>query len=416
MGRQSHGFGAVVGLVLLLGGVPLVGAQAQQAADTQAQAEDTDKIDPIQRLIALRERLAAENDARALTDRGAKYLVASQEQDGGWISPSGPGVTALVLKALIQDPSVSPQHPSIKRGLAFIERYVQEDGGIYGRGGLHKNYESSVVLSMLSVLDDSRHAERKQQLVDFITKLQWDAGEDVSESNPFYGGAGYGRGKRPDLSNTNLMVAALHDSGLPPEHPAYKRALVFIERCQMLGEHNDMAFADGSTQGGFIYSPANNGESKAGTFSVKGREELRAYGSMTYAGLKSMIYAGLSKEDPRVQAAVGWIKDHWTLEQNPNMPPEQGGEGLYYYYHTFARALDAFGADLIKTRDGETRDWRVELVKELAERQRSDGSWVNDEDRWMEGMPPLTTAYCMLALQAAYPDEPAQPTRGQQSR
>ena len=33
--------------------------------------------------------------------------------------------------------------------------------------------------------------------------------------------------------------------------------------------------------------------------------------------------------------------------------------------------------------------------------QLEDGSWSNEADRWMEGHPVLTTAYAMLALQAA---------------
>ena len=60
---------------------------------------------------------------------------------------------------------------------------------------------------------------------------------------------------------------------------------------------------------------------------------------MTYAGLKSMIYAGVKKDDPRVKAAYEWVQKHYTLDENPGM----GGNGLYYYYHTFAKALDAIG-------------------------------------------------------------------------
>ena len=66
---------------------------------------------------------------------------------------------------------------------------------------------------------------------------------------------------------------------------------------------------------------------------------------MTYAGLKSMIYAGLTKDDPRVKAAMEWIGKNWTLDENPGMQyadpsdPASAQSGLYYYYHTLARAL-----------------------------------------------------------------------------
>ena len=62
---------------------------------------------------------------------------------------------------------------------------------------------------------------------------------------------------------------------------------------------------------------------------------------MTYAGLKSMIYAGLTPDDPRVKAALDWLKTNYTLDSNPGL----GEAGLYYYYDTFARALDAMGQE-----------------------------------------------------------------------
>jgi squalene-hopene/tetraprenyl-beta-curcumene cyclase len=387
---------------------------------------------------ALRQRAAE------LTARGARFLLAAQEQDGGWTSQSGPGITCLVLKALIQEPTVGPNHESVRRGIAFVRRFAREDGGIYGAEGLLKNYESSVALSMFAALEASagrsepatsepgrsepgrsepeapaRSSDSQQghqatrrgeprlrseiaALQKFLIQNQWDEAEGKSVDDPWYGGAGYGHSKRPDLSNTQMMLDALHDSGLPPDDPTYKKALIFIQRCQMLGETNDQPFAKGSTQGGFIYTAANGGESKAGTIEINGHEELRCYGSMTYAGFKSMLYAGLTHDDPRVRAALDWISRYWTLDYNPNMPQSQSKQGLYYYYHTFGRALAAFGEPVITDCTGREHNWRQEFVAKLADIQHPDGSWTNPADRWMEGSPALTTAYSMLALQAAF--------------
>lgn len=342
-----------------------------------------------------------EAQRRKMIEDGAQYLVAAQEESGGWATQRGPGITCLVLKALIGSPSVGPDHPVVQRGLAYVRGFQHDDGGIYSPEGLIKNYETSVALSMYARLPKDEHEEIIRKAQQFLAGLQWDEGEERGLDDVFYGGAGYGHGKRPDLSNTQMMLDALKDSGLPEDHPAYKRALVFVQRCQMLGESNDQPFAQGSTQGGFIYSPANDGESKAGTITVDGREELRSYGSMTYAGFKSMLYAGLTPSDPRVEAALDWIGRHWTLDYNPNMPERQAKEGLYYYYHTFARALAAHGEPVLRDKVGREHDWRKELIAKLASLQRPDGSWVNEEDRWMEGNPALTTAYSLLALQEA---------------
>jgi squalene-hopene/tetraprenyl-beta-curcumene cyclase len=121
---------------------------------------------------------------------------------------------------------------------------------------------------------------------------------------------------------------------------------------------------------------------------------LRSYASMTYAGLKSMIYAGLTDNDPRVKAAYDYIRQHYSLDENPGL----GQAGLYYYYHTFAKALALLGKPTLVDSSGRSHDWRAELVEALAKRQNANGSWVNPADRFMEGDPNLVTAYGLLAL------------------
>ena len=75
---------------------------------------------------------------------------------------------------------------------------------------------------------------------------------------------------------------------------------------------------------------------------------------MTYAGLKSMIYAGLGKDDLRVKAALAYVKAHYTLDENPGL----GQQGLYYYYHTFAKTMSVLGEPTLIDALGEP-DWRA---------------------------------------------------------
>ena len=115
---------------------------------------------------------------------------------------------------------------------------------------------------------------------------------------------------------------------------------------------------------------------------------------MTYAGLKSMIYAGLTPDDARVKAATNWIKQFYTIEENPGL----GQQGLFYYFHTFAKTLHVMEIDLFEDANGVKHDWRKELGTHLVEVQQTNGSWVNPTDRWMEGNPDLVTAYGLLAM------------------
>jgi squalene-hopene/tetraprenyl-beta-curcumene cyclase len=119
---------------------------------------------------------------------------------------------------------------------------------------------------------------------------------------------------------------------------------------------------------------------------------------MTYAGFKSMLYGGLSPDDVRVRAAFDWIRKNWTFEENPGL----GQQGLFYYYHTMARALNAAQQPVITDINGVQHNWREELIQTLLKRQQNDGSWVNaEEERWMENSNVLVTVYSILALEEA---------------
>ena len=333
--------------------------------------------------------------------KGLEYLRAAQQADGGWTMQgrSHPAITALVAKCFIQDKRYGSSHPIVKRALALVLRSVRRDGGIYVEGEGLRNYHTSTALMALSAANDPRYSQVIAGAQAFLKKIQWDEGEGFSPDSPWYGGQGYGRSKRPDLSNTQMMLDALHDSGLSPDDPAYKKAMTFISRCQMLSETNDQPFARGSDDGGFVYTPVNGGESKAGQELIDGRPRLRSYGSMTYAGFKSMLYAKVDRNDVRVQRALDWIRRHYTLDHNPNMPVAQSRQGLYYYYLVFARAMRAWGEPIIVDANGKPHRWRDELATKLSSLQSDDGSWVNPEDRWYEGNPYLVTAYAVLAMQ-----------------
>lgn len=342
-----------------------------------------------------------EAQARKAIDRGLAYLRSKQDKDGGWTAMYGPAVTAIVARAFAQHDGHGPRHPIVGRAVSGLLRYQQADGGIYERRQNLANYQTSIVLMLLASLDDPQHKARVAKAQAFLTKLQFDEDESVDADNAWYGGAGYNKVKRPDLSNTQMMLEALHQSGLPKDDPVYRRALKFVSRCQLNEATNDLPLAKGFSNGGFIYSPNERGESKASEKLEEGQAPLRAYGSMTYAGFKSMLYASVSRDDPRITACLKWIGRHYTLDENPNMPGKQSAEGLYYYYHVFARALDAWGEPLIVDAKGTPHHWRRDLCRKLIALQQEDGSWVNTQPRWLEGDPNYVTGLTILTLQTA---------------
>lgn len=337
---------------------------------------------------------------RQALDRAIAFLHTAQAPDGSYASFAGPGVTAVVTTGLLRN-GVGVHDPLVARSLKYLEGMVRPDGGIYQPKGLYRNYETCLAVMCFAEANRDGRYDRILKAADaFLKKQQWDEGEGHDKSSAYYGGAGYGKHERPDLSNTHFLIEALRSVGNGPDDPAIQRALVFVSRCQNFeSQYNTTGLAAKNPDGGFYYTPVGGGESMAGKTPNGG---LRSYGSMTYAGLKSMIFAGVGPDDPRVKAAVAWIRKYYDLRSNPGM----GSAGLYYYYHTFAKALDAMKLDRVQDEQGAWHDWRRELLAELIRRQRPDGSWVNDNARWLEGEPALVTGYALLAMAFCKPAVP----------
>lgn len=352
-------------------------------------------------------------EIRQAIARGNEWLKTQQKPDGNWDDPELPAFTALALTAAMRDPDINrkgdlPDH--IEKGYTWLLAQQKEDGGIYNRGLSVYNTATSVTALMHAVRPEFEPAILKARK--HLIGNQWDIGQKEETDNKNDGGVGYGsKNDHTDLSNTYLAIEALAlskkvtDDAKHGDQPDldWDAAVKFLSRCQNLEETNDQDWAsnDPKNKGGFIYTP---GDSKAGTdVTADGRTALRSYGSMSYAGLLSLIYAKVSANDPRVIAVKEWLGKNYTLDENPGMGPE----GLYYYYQTIAKALSAANVDTLVLENGKEADWRTDLANKLLAKQRENGSWVNDNGRWMESNAVLVTAYSVLSLGQIYDSIPS---------
>src|SRR4051812_22037938 len=230
--------------------------------------------------------------AQATLDKALDFLKSQQQPDGGWqrAPQEPPGITALVLRGLVSSGKYSSAKDDfIKKGYTKLLSYQKPTGEI--SSDMLANYNTAIATSALAAADDPAMKDELQKAVDYLKRTQWaegavgPKGEKVEgKSNDWFGGFGYNRHSRPDLSNSHFSIEALHDAGLKPGDPAYERAIVFISRCQNLSETNDQKWA--GNDGGFVYSAANGGDSEAESYNAPdGRKMWRSYGSMTYAGL-----------------------------------------------------------------------------------------------------------------------------------
>lgn len=325
---------------------------------------------------------ALNSKAKRSADDGLHYLRQQQSEDGSW--SESVGVTALALRAFLENRRGYNEGdgPFITRPIAFILKHVNEDGSI-SETNHNRNYNTAVVIAALQATDNPKYAEVIQNGQKFIKGLQLDKGKGYDPDHKYYGGIGYGGDERPDLSNIYLAIEALKLTGYDKDDPLWEKATTFISRSQNNSETNDLEWA--GNDGGFAYMPGYSPHGGA-----------VSYGGMTHAGMLSLLFAGVDRNDPRVKAAYDWIKANYTLDANPGAKDNQG---LFYYYNAFAKAMLAYGEPEITDAQGVTHNWRNELTNKLISLQSKDGSWVNeDSPRWWEGDRNLVTAWSVIAL------------------
>ncbi len=333
-----------------------------------------------------------------------QHLCDSQQPNGSW--KYDPAITALVLYSFMLAPEYNPDKRTaevISKGYIFLEKYVKPDGGIYHEQ--YRNYSTAVGLMAFAATGKPQYQSIIDNAGKYLVKFQLDEGEDVSPDHPHYGGIGYGGDDRPDLSNLQLALEAIKmaeafeavpEGQLRIPDPAkqtmqaetlaphWKKALVFLSRTQNIESINDMDYA--TNDGGFIYE---TGHYKP--------ERSISYGSMTYAGLKSLLYAGIDKNDIRVKKAYAWIRKNYTVEENPNF----GTSSLYYYFMTATKCLAAFGGDTLLDSTGKTHYWREDFIKKMISMQHEEGYWVNPDGRYQENIKDLATAYSVIGMKHA---------------
>ena len=332
---------------------------------------------------------ASAKTQKETVDLGLKWLRTQQKENGSFLEY--PAITALCVSSFLRN-GCTEEDPVVKKGIEAILKCVREDGSIaVDNMGC---YNTAICLMTLYETKNPKYAPVIEKAREWLKKTQVGFDGNVDSVDKFYGGIGYDSHMKPDLSNLQHALEALKETvvsedafmapytGKKTDKETFERAIFFLSRCQNIKATNDQKWA--GNDGGFVYSP--DGESKA--------TGSKSYGSMTYAGLKSFIYCNVDKTDPRVIAAYNWIKANYTLQENPGM----GEQGLYYYYHTFVKALKAVGGKTLKDNKGVEHLWEKEMSEKLGLLQNAEGYWVNNAERWWESKKELATAYALLAL------------------
>lgn len=346
---------------------------------------------------------SVQQETTAAINRGIDWLLANQSKNGAWSNQKFPALSALAVRALVENQNAKENKDAINKGLKFIISCVQPDGGIYcnvaGRkGGGLSNYNTSISMMALHAADKQKYEKTILNARKFIASGQH-FGDDV-----YTGGFGYDKSTKrayTDMLNTFYSVRAMHETqDVEDNRPASEKKVDIDWKAteKFVTEMQNKDTAGKNDAGGFFYNPTSP---KAGVATNEaGVIYFRSYGSMTYAGLLALIYADVDQRDPRVTSAFDWAFKHWSLEENPGMDQE----GLFFFYNVLTKTLAASRHNLIPQEGGKFLNWREEVAKKIVSLQKVDpkngqGYWLNEKGRYWESDSVLVSAYSIIALQ-----------------
>ncbi|WP_302119617.1 DUF4159 domain-containing protein [Allorhodopirellula heiligendammensis] len=276
-------------------------------------------------------------------DRGIDYLRKSQTQRGGWREYSGYncGLTALCTLAWI-NAGVSRQDPDLVRAMEYLRTFPPQD--------TYSVSLQTIVFCTVGALEDVPRIRRN---VEWLTELQKPAGARNAGAWGYTRSRGYG-----DQSNSQFAVLALGaavERGIEVPRPVFEAAAGYWRKMQF-------------PEGGWSYGSG-----------------LRPSGSMTCAGIGSLIICGSSlsdlsdanvahlnccggdASDEAVDRGLEYLSRIFTVGANP------GGEMLSYFYYLYAveRIGRLSGRRLIGN-----RDWYREGAERLVSLQDNfQGFW-----------------------------------------
>lgn len=339
-------------------------------------------------------------------DHGIAYL-REQQKDGKWLNH--PGVTSLCLLAMVECHRNYNRHdgPWMRNPIDYLIKSQHKDGAIYDDTSRAptKNYCTSLAIITLAATKNPIYKEVINKGKNFLMKIQADEGEGYDkEKDIHFGGIGYGGDQRPDLSNLHIALEAVTVAGLNKDHDLFKKALVFVERCQ--DSEKNTLFDTGTSSGGFAYSadiPTNKNlptdKSKENN-NHNEKNVIVPYGSMTFAGIRSLIFCNVDFDDEKFKESLKWVENNFSVKKHPGMLKSQ--TSIYYYYFTLAKTFHLIEKNNPKVLKDKNLNWKSVLAEEILSRQQKDGSWINTEKKYMEGVPVLCTAYAINALNLIY--------------
>jgi hypothetical protein len=320
----------------------------------------------------------APEDVKAAIERAVAFLKKEQNQNGSWSDNSiyPGGVTALCTLALL-NAGVPIDDPVMERAMKYL-RALESD----------KVYVISLQTMVFCAAEPAKDAQliarnvrllENRQIKDGLTKGSWSYSAPTAAAG--------------DNSNTQFALLALHEAeraGIAVDGRTWRLAQAYWESCQ----NSDFSWG----------------------YQKRGQGEYPGTGSMTCAGIASLIIAGgrtsqgdatvngdtieccgKKKDNEPIEKALAWLGRNFTVHDNPATADQFGRGWLLYYLYGVERIGRLTGQRFLVNPRGEKHDWYREGTEMFVRRQdKTTGVWRGLNH--FEQEPKIGTSLALLFL------------------
>ena len=294
---------------------------------------------------------------------GSAYLIRKQGPNGAWSGEMGE--TALITLALLTA-GESPRSEPMVRALTQLQGAL--GGRVPGMNRGHEVYSIALIAMAFAAADPVKYRDQIASCAEYLAQAQLDNGAWTYN-------VGFGRSGGGDNSNTQyalLGLQAASEAGYAVDPKVWRLARDYWEKSQ--GRNGGWGYTPNSTASGSMTCAGVSSLIITGLKRVQGREYLRN-GQIERCGEEST--------NQSLQGGIDWLASNFDVRQNP-------GSGQWHLYYLYG--LERAGR-LAGRRFFGNHDWYRDGASVLIQRQeRLEGYWDGQSGR------EVNTSFALLFL------------------
>jgi len=297
-------------------------------------------------------------------DRGLKYLVGTQRNNGAWFSGTGGyGIYPVVMTSLSgvallasgSTPESGPYAKNLTRAMNYVLNVAEAhtDGLIAGPGAesrsMYGHGFGMLFLAQCYGTDvNTKYEKRIKKVLEKAVKLTARAQSDLGPQQKHAGGWIYtpsGRGDEGSVTVTQLQaLRACRNAGIKVPKSTIDRAVAYLKYCQ-------------NADGGICYSARSRGGSRPAISAA-------AIACFYAAGVYDRATGGKGSEAEMVERLVEYVRR--------TAMPERSGGGHWFYTQLY------MGMGMYQRGGKDWAQYYPRIKAKLISMQMPDGSWNGD--------------------------------------